>query len=450
MNLASVKANFSNYIWSYDPCEPGPQASHWHHFLQIMALVVRDLMGGMLILRSMSLVYTTLLAFIPLLAGSMWVLKWLGVHEQLEPGLARLLEPLGDQSAKFSSRVVEFVENLETGLLGILGFGLLFFAAISLMRKIDSALHHTWRLQNKRGWVRRLSIYFSLLAVGPALVFSALAVTASLTSHVMLAAVNTLPLLGDMVGIFGKYLPYILVTGAFTLIYLTVPNTRVRLGSAFYGGLIAGVIWASTGILFATFAGSSTSYTVIYSGFAIIMLLMIWVYLSWLILLIGASIAYYHQNPEQLKRGNLKIHLSARMHEQLTLQLMLNIARSQGRGLNFETSVENLARQQQVPAEFLQPVLNNLEANDLLRRTNDKMLSYQPSRPATLIRLIDIISCSRAAEEFDSGDSIKCDQSISNLLNDIESRYESVFGELTLADLLVRNIEGKNDENSFV
>ena len=177
---------------------------------------------------------------------------------------------------------------------------------------------------------------------------------------------------------------------------------------------------------------------------------MIWVYLSWLILLIGASIAYYHQNPEQLRGGDLKIHLSARMHEQLTLQLMLNIARSQDRSSNIETSVENLARQHKVPADYLQRVLNNLEANDLLRRANDKTLSYLPSRPATLIRLIDIINCSRAAEEFDSGGSIKCDQSISNLLNDIESRYESVLGELTLADLLVQNIEGKNDENSFV
>ena len=325
MKTATVKAKITDYVWSYNSCEPGSQSSHWHHFLQIMALVGRDLASGMLGLRSMSLVYTSLLAFIPLLAVSMWVLKWLGVHEQLEPGLASLLAPLGEQSAGFSSRIVEFVEEMRIGLLGLLGLSALVYTAITLMRKIEAAFNHTWRLQNRRGWLQRVSIYLGLFAIGPALVFSALAVTASLANHSMLTAISDLPLVGNLVEIFGKFLPYMLVTGAFTIIYLTVPDTRVKIGSAFYGGLLAGVVWQSTGLLFAVFAGGSTSYAVIYSGFAIIMLLMVWIYMSWLILLIGASIAYYHQHPERLKWRKLNVHLSARMREQLALQLMLSI-----------------------------------------------------------------------------------------------------------------------------
>ncbi len=85
INAATVRAKIVDYVWTYNPCEPGERRSHWHHFLQIMALVGRDLISGLLNLRSMSLVYTTLLAFIPLLAVSMWLLRWIGVHEQLEP-----------------------------------------------------------------------------------------------------------------------------------------------------------------------------------------------------------------------------------------------------------------------------------------------------------------------------------------------------------------------------
>jgi len=436
MKAASVKAKIAGYLWSYNPCDPGPQPSHWHHFLQIMALVGRDLAGGMLGLRSMSLVYTTLLAFIPLLAVSMWVLKWLGVHEQLEPGLARLLAPLGEQSAGFSSRIVEFVENMQIGLLGLLGLSVLIYTAITLMRKIESAFNHTWRLRNRRGWLQRVSIYLGLFAIGPALVFSALAVTASLANHSMLTAISDLPLLGNLVEIFGKFLPYMLVIGAFTIIYLTVPDTRVKFSSAFYGGLLAGVIWQSTGLVFAAFAGSSTSYAVIYSGFAIIMLLMVWVYMSWLILLIGASIAYYHQHPERLKWRNLHVHLSARMREQLALQLMLSIGQSHYQQSSNESSIENLAKYLQVPVEILRRMLDALEADDLVHRSSDDSSRYLPARSPDRIRLIDVLCSSRDAEGTDPGTGFYCDESILKLLDDIESSNKSVIGDLTLADLL--------------
>ena len=436
MKAATVKAKIAGYVWSYNSCEPGPQSSYWHHFLQIMALVGRDLASGMLGLRSMSLVYTTLLAFIPLLAVSMWVLKWLGVHEQLEPGLASLLAPLGEQSAGFSSRIVRFIEDMRIGLLGLLGLSVLVYTAITLMRKIEAAFNHTWRLQNRRGWLQRVSIYLGLFAIGPALVFSALAVTASLANHSMLTAISDLPLLGNLVEIFGKFLPYMLVTGAFTIIYLTVPDTRVKIGSAFYGGLLAGVVWQSTSLLFAVFAGGLTSYAVIYSGFAIIMLLMVWIYMSWLILLVGASIAYYHQHSERLKWRKLNVHLSARMREQLALQLMRSIGRSHHRQAGNKSSIENLAIYLQAPVEILRRMLDALEADNLVYRSTDDSSHYLPARPLNRIRLIDIVCSSRDAEGTEAGKGFYCDETNLKLLEEIESSYESVLGDLTLAELL--------------
>jgi len=448
-NAATVWAKISDYIWTYNPCETGRQRSYWHHFLQIIALVGRDLISGLLNLRSMGLVYTTLLAFIPLLAVSMWFLKWIGVHEQLEPGLASLLAPLGEQSAEFSSKIVNFVENMKIGLLGLLGISMLVYAAVSLMRKIESAFNQTWRLKSRRSWVQRISIYLVLLAFGPMLFFSALAVTASLAAHSIPAAIIDFPLLGDLIDVFGKFLPYMLVISAFTLTYFTVPDTTVRFGSAFYGGLLAGILWQSTGILFAVFIGGSTSYTVIYSGFAIVMLFIVWVYLSWLILLIGASIAYYHQHPEVLKWRNLNVHLTGRMREQLALQLMLNIARSQQQQSDSQSSIEKLARSQQVPVEILQRLLDALEAGDLVCRGREKSPRYRLARSIDCIRLIDILRSLRGAQVTGFSTSFYSDRSILSLQSEIESSYESVLGERTLADLVAQATEG-NNENSLV
>ena len=448
-NAATTKAKIVDYVWTYNPCEPGERRSHWHHFLQIMALVGRDLISGLLNLRSMSLVYTTLLAFIPLLAVSMWLLRWIGVHEQLEPGLASLLAPLGEQSVEFSSRIVTFVDNMKIGLLGILGVSMLIYTAISLMRKIESAFNHTWRLKNRRSWVQRISIYLVLLSVGPTLFFSALAVTASLAAQSIPAVVFNFPVLGDMVGVFGKFLPYMLVISAFTLIYFTVPDTSVRPGSAFYGGLLAGVLWQSTGVLFAAFVAGSTSYTVIYSGFAIVMLFIIWVYLSWLILLIGSSIAYYHQHPEVLRWRNLNVHLTGRMRERIALQLMLNIGRSQDQKSDKQSSIEKLAQYQQVPVEILRRLLDALEDGELVHRSTDDPSRYLLTRSISRTRLIDILRSLRGAQVTGSGDGIFCDSSILKLQSDIESSYESVLGERTLADLLAQSTGG-NNENSLV
>ena len=88
MKLKEINQSVIQYIWSYDASDPEGKPSYWHHFLQIVAMVIHDWLGGMLTLRSMSLVYTTLLSIVPLLAVSISVLKGFGVHNQLEPALA--------------------------------------------------------------------------------------------------------------------------------------------------------------------------------------------------------------------------------------------------------------------------------------------------------------------------------------------------------------------------
>jgi membrane protein len=230
----------TDYIWSYNASDNEAPRSWWRHFLQIMSMIGRDLMGGMLTLRAMSLVYTTLLSIVPLLAVSISVLKGFGVHDQLEPTLVSLLAPLGEKSVEISAHIVGFVENLKIGVLGAVGLSLLIYTAISLIQKIESAFNHTWRLQSSRNLMQRFSDYLSVILVGPVLVFSAVGITASLGSNEIVSLLNALPYMNDLIRLAGKILPYILVIAAFTFVYLLVPNTRVHPRSAFYGALIAG------------------------------------------------------------------------------------------------------------------------------------------------------------------------------------------------------------------
>ncbi len=380
MNLEETKQAIIQHVWSYDASDPEVKYSYWHHFLQIIAMVIRDWMGGMLTLRSMSLVYTTLLSIVPLLAVSISVLKGFGVHNELEPALAGLLAPLGDKSAEVSEKIVGFVDNMQIGVLGALGLALLLFTVVSLIQKIEAAFNATWRLQSSRSLMQRFSNYLSVVLVGPVLIFTAAGITASLGSHSILEAINALPFMNDAIRLIGYILPYILVIGAFTFIYILVPNTRVRPVSALYGAVVAGILWKGSGFLFASFASGSTKYTAIYSSFAIMLLFMIWLFLVWLILLIGSSIAYYHQHPERLHWGELNNRLSARMREQLVLQLMVNIGRSYDARSEMPSTIDNLANYQQVSAEILDRMLLALESDGLVRRSSDDPPCYLPAR----------------------------------------------------------------------
>ncbi len=405
-------------------------------FLRIMAMVLRDLQGGMLTLRSMSLVYTTLLSFVPLLAVSFSVLKGFGVHNQIEPMLLNIFESLGDQGVEVTHSIVGFVENMKIGVLGALGLGMLMFTVISLVQKIEAAFNFTWRLSGVRNLSQRFSNYLSVVMVGPVLVFSAIGITASLRSHAIVGKIEALPYMGDLIQFLGLLVPYVLIIAAFSFVYILVPNTRVKPLSALYGAVVAGLLWRWTGLLFADFASGSTSYTAIYSGFAIMMLFMIWLYLGWLILLIGASISYYHQHPESLNQEAETQHMSGVLRENLCLQLMYEIANEHFHSKGFETSGKNLAQHLKVPQSMVDRMLNTLEDCGLIVPTQGAKLSYLPARAVEKIQLLDILNCARLAEDGNRHAQLKQSVAVSELQQNIESSRQQQLSDKTLRDLI--------------
>jgi membrane protein len=136
-------------------------------WLRIAHMLGRELLTGTLTLRAASLVFTTLLSLVPLLAVSFSLLKAFGVHNKLEYTLFQLLDPLGERGAEFAVRIVEFVDQVKVGLLGGVGLLILFLTVISLVQKVEKALNTTWRVNQSRSFVQRFSGYLSVLLVGP-------------------------------------------------------------------------------------------------------------------------------------------------------------------------------------------------------------------------------------------------------------------------------------------
>ena len=295
-------------------------------FVRTLLILGRDLTVGQLTLRAMGLVYTTLLSIVPLLALSFSVLKAFGVTNQIQPMLQRFLEPLGEKGEEVALRIGQFIENMNVGVLGAVGLVLLMVTVISLMHKIEESLNFIWHIPRPRRITERFSRYLSVLLVGPILVFSALGVTATVMNIETVRELLAIDALGQAVSMFSRLLLYLLVIAAFTFVYLFIPNTRVELGAALVGGIAGGIAWQSAGWAFAVFVATSNQYAAIYSGLAILVLFMIWLYLSWLILLFGASVAFYVQHPEYLFARGGEPRLSNRMRERLALSAMSLVA----------------------------------------------------------------------------------------------------------------------------
>jgi len=411
--------------------------------VRIAHLVIRDLMGEGLTLRSMSLVYTTLLSMVPLLAVSFSVLKGFGVHNQIEPILLNLLLPLGEKSSVITAQIITFVENTKVGALGTVGLALLIFTAVTLVQKIERAFNHTWRVTHHRSLGNRFSNYLSIILIGPVLIFTAIGITATITSHSLVQQLMAYPILGGLIHAGGRMIPYLLVIIAFTLVYAFVPNTKVKLKSAFIGALVAGLLWESVGWGFATFVASSGQYTAIYSALASLIVFMIWMQLSWLILLIGASISFYHQHPEH---HTLQSHdrLSSRLKEKLTLTIMALITKNYYEK-QLPWTARALAQHLQMPLDAITPLLKSLVANELLVHTDEPIPGLLPAQAPENLKLKDIISVVRCIDENShfNLDRLPENERVDNVFNNLEQSMQESLHEETIKQLLPVEMQKK-------
>lgn len=434
----SLKEVINRFIWD-NQLESLPLWQAWIiRNLRMIYAVIRDLTQGQLSLQAMSLVYTTLLSLVPLLAVSFSVLKGFGVHNQFEPLLLNFLEPLGEKSVEITQRLIGFVENIDVKVLGGLGLAVLIYTVISLIHKIEIVLNLIWHVEHPRAFLQRFSDYFSVILIGPVLVFSAIGSTASVMESLFVQELVAIRPVGLLINSTEQFLPYIFIIGAFAFVYLFLPNTRVHFRSAIIGAVVAGVLWQSIGWGFAGFIVSSSQYAAIYSGFAILVIFMLWLYFAWLILLVGSSIAFYHQHPEYLSTREHELQISNRIKERLAFLSMYLISQQHFFGGDSWTE-ERLAKQLCVPRNILIKVLVLLEKSGLLIRAGEDLDIYLLARAPETILLKDLLDIVRLAGEdryFNLQKLPSSENNVEQLLEEIDTTLEKVLQGRSLKTLV--------------
>jgi len=362
--------------------------------------VVRDLSRGEINLRAMGLVYTT----------------------------------VGNAAAgELTDRVMQFANRVSSGVVGSVGLALLAWTLVGTIKKVEDSFNFVWHVDQPRSFARRLAEYTSLLIAGPVLLVGFLGLTHAALSSAPVQEVVRLPLLHRLRGTGIALAPYAMVTAFFTALYMMVPNTRVQWRAALIGALVGGVLWAAVGKMFTAFVVYSTRLTIVYAGFAFVVAALLWTYFGWLILLAGAQLSFYVQNPAYLRLGLQQLRLSSVELEQLALKLMYFVGRTYVAGGRL-WSVNRLANELGLPGIAIAQMARAFERAGLLIVTDDDELV--PARDTAGISVNEILDIARNQSSGHLAPRYVPVPPVDRLLASVEEARRSRCGELTLRDLI--------------
>lgn len=394
----------SNYIargqqrlWSVDADDLPLIERFFTVLARLIYILARDIADGQLTMRAMSLVYTTLLSLAPMLALSFSMLKAFGINGVLRPTLERFLSPLGAQSDQIVDTMVGFVEKVDVGVLGVVGLALLIYSVISLIQKVEAGCNFIWQVRKPRSLGRRFSEYLSVLLVGPLVIVLATSMTATVSNNTLVGQITAIEPFGTTLYLIGRTVPYFLYSAAFTFLFMFMPNTRVRFLPALAGGLFSGVLWQTASYGFATFASSAGNVNAIYASFAILIFLLIWFYVSWLILLLGCRVAFLIQNPSQMRRAAEPPRLSAEQLEELALLVMALVAHNFING-SPPWGVQRLGHYLHALPEHVFTVVDRLVAQRILVETGEDQEAVLPRRDIDGITVNEILEAVRGGD----------------------------------------------------
>jgi membrane protein len=398
--------------------------------------LLRDLAGGKLNLHAIGLVYASVLAIIPLLAFSFGILA--GFHAQgvLEPLVHDFFGPMGSAADELTARVMEFANTVRGGLVGSVGLALLIWTLISTMKKVEDGFNFVWHVDVPRNFGRRVAEYVALLIIGPVLLAAVVGLSRLAADSEGLRALSELPLMVQVIAMALSLAPYVIASGLLTLIYIVVPNTQVRFGPALAGGISAGILWAAIGRFFTLFVLYSSRLTVVYAGFAIIIATLVWTYFNWLILLIGAQVSFYAQNPSYLRVGLHEPRLSCADTERLALGIMFLIAQRYRAG-GARITIALLAANLGYPGIAVARLCRTLEASGFLAATSDD--SLLPARDPAQIPVVAILMVARGHSSGLIRASTATPPAVLDFCSELDTAWQQRCANITLSQLLDRN-----------
>jgi membrane protein len=321
--IAEFKQFVTIDIWHTTVTDLPKREAFIVRFFRIIVIAIRGINEDKIQLRASGLTYLTLLSLVPMLAMGFGISKGFGLEKllirELEKMFAGQQEVLA-QSIKFANTLLETTKG---GLIAGVGMIVLFYAVMKLFNNIEQSFNDVWDVKKPRTYIRKFTDYFSLMLIAPVFLITASSATVFIMSkvHSMAGQMDMVKLIAPYLIFLMKYVPYVLIWILLMLFYMIIPNTKVQFKAAMIAGILAGTAYQLTQWVYIEFQIGVTSYNAIYGSFAALPLLLVWLQLSWMIILVGAKIAYAVQHIDKYEYGIGEEAISQNVRRKLTLMI---------------------------------------------------------------------------------------------------------------------------------
>jgi membrane protein len=360
---------------------------------RIADTMLRGFLDTRLSFRAAALTYFTVLSIVPFLAFAFAVLKGFGVYQTFVQGTIR---PYVDGTFAANQalhdaidHILEFVDRTDVSKLGTLGVIALAYAAVALIANVEVALNAIFGAKTRRPIVRQVTDYVTLLVTAPLLLLAATTLSAAAQSSRVVEFLRDRLGLGPVID-FGLGLGSVLtVAAALFAMYVILPNVRVRVGSALLGAGIAALLWHGALVMHVQLQMGVARYSALYSVLGAIPIFLVWTYVSWLVVLVGARVAAGHQEVSGRRRLREGVADPA-LKEDVAVALAAEVTRDLVSGAH-PAATDELARRLEVSPALAEEVLDALvRARVLARVVSGSSAGFLPARDVDQARAEDV------------------------------------------------------------
>ncbi len=369
---------FTYDIWRLTENEVSGIQHKLINLIKVVFLSVRRYNEDDLQNKASALTYNTLLCIVPIFAIIFGIARGFGLQKNLQDELGYYFEAQSDILKKMTVFVDSYLNYTQTGVFIGIGLFFLFFTAMSLITTIENSFNDIWQVKKGRTFWRKLTDYFSMLLILPTLILSSSGISIYISTQI---SEYQLFFLDPLLKIIIRFSPYVLTWLLFTCIYIYLPNTKVKIKNAMLAGIVTGTVFQIFQFFYINGQIWMSKYNAIFGSFAALPLLLLWVQFSWLIVLIGAELAFAVQNIENYDFETDTKHVTHRYKDFLIIVITSVIAKQFAEGKQPYTADE-ISKNFNIPLRLTRQILNILLEIKVITETTNEMersICYQPA-----------------------------------------------------------------------
>jgi len=427
----------NDLIWHTPLSEISRSKTFLFKQLRIIIVAAKGFSNDKVSMRASALTFYSLLSVVPVAAIAFAIAKGFGLDENLKTIIFEKFQNQEQLLTWLQTQTENILKPAHGGYIAGAGVVILFWSVMALLNHIETSFNHIWQIRSSRPWMRKFTDYLTIMLIAPVFIILSSSITLFISTKLP-AFMSEAPILDffkPVVSFLIKFAPYFLTWTTLTILFIIMPNAKVKFVPALISGIIAGTLLQGLQWLYIDVQYGITKLGYIYGSFAAVPLFIVWMQSSWIVVLLGAEISFANQNISRYELESEALHVSNYQKRALVLMIMHMIIRNFMLGEK-PISAEYIGSNLKIPVRLARDILadlNNANLVSIIHENEEKERLYQPAQDVNRLTVSYVFS------RLDK-------MGVEQIMVIRNKNYERIIGMLEKFDRLV----AKSDSNILI